>query len=348
MSATYLETNQNSNQPPSQFPSQTLSSSSPKTANTTNNSNVSNNNNTTGKKANRAVSEPLINVSNETLIQPSTASESESEATPVTPVAPVTPATSRGNQVVELVKANSNNIAKAQSQSQVENRPSSNRTLLAEQSRNDRDRSRNPNVSLPVDLLNKRSIRIFLELVKGCFGSRLPDEAILDAILRVAVIEDEKLASLFCADFAEPLYIPDEKESIEAILAKLASIKHPTSDEEETLALTPNTFNAVSGFSPNATNATNTNVFRANANTDKTTNTDNRERTYRVPISPLTLRVLINCQRSLTSYLYYRVDINALAAKILEKGNYNANQVITEIRNHFRSLQDQQIRVNHR
>ncbi len=287
MSVAYPQTSPDLNLNPNQFSSQALGDALGNTNNASNNASTN-----SGKKASRMASDPLLNATEEPSFQSPTISVS-----PVT--LPATP--SANNQIVEMTA-------------------SSNKSLLNEQVRNDRDRTRNPGVALPVELLNKKEIRVFLELVKGCFGSRLPDEAILDTILRVAVVDDEKLAGLFCADFAEPLYIPDENEGMEAILAKLANIKRPNNDEENAISL------------------------NANASTPRAnTSIENKERTYRVPISPLTLRILINCQRSLTSYLYYRVDINALAAKIIDIGNYNAKQVITEIRNHFRGLQEHNV-----
>ncbi|MFY9222046.1 MAG: hypothetical protein WAQ98_05235 [Blastocatellia bacterium] len=191
----------------------------------------------------------------------------------------------------------------------------------------DRNTQRVPTVTIKTETINNAQTRIFLEVVKGCFPTRLSDQAVIDGILAVADVDMEKLAQSFKSDFGDPIYIPEPGEDLNVSLAKLQALV-------QAKQATQNQANQV--------NQANNGQFTASNNTlpngNEAAQGQSQGRDLRVTLLSTTYRLLISYQRELRREMYQEVDINAVANKVLTIGNYDARAVVIAIRDYYQGV----------
>jgi hypothetical protein len=173
-----------------------------------------------------------------------------------------------------------------------------------------------PSVTIKAEIINKPQTRIFLEVIKGCFPTRLSDQAVIDGILAIADVDMEKLAQSFKSDFADPIYIPEANEDINVSLAKLQALTQAKQANNQ-------------------------------ANSQSTSNSDGSNgnqagqeqgRDLRVTLLTTTYRLLSGYQRELRQQIYQQIDINAIANKVLVIGNYDTRAVVIAIRDYYQGV----------
>lgn len=173
-----------------------------------------------------------------------------------------------------------------------------------------------PSVTIKAEIINNPQTRIFLEVVKGCFPTRLSDQAVIDGILAIADVDMEKLAQSFKSDFADPIYIPEANEDINVSLAKLQALIQ-------------------------AKQANNQANSQATSNSDGSNGNQagqEQGRDLRVTLLTTTYRLLSGYQRELRQQIYQQIDINAIANKILVIGNYDTRAVVIAIRDYYQGV----------
>jgi hypothetical protein len=173
-----------------------------------------------------------------------------------------------------------------------------------------------PSVTIKAEIINNPQTRIFLEVIKGCFPTRLSDQAVIDGILAIADVDMEKLAQSFKNDFADPIYIPEANEDINVSLAKLQALTQAKQANNQ-------------------------------ANSQSTSNSDGSNgnqagqeqgRDLRVTLLTTTYRLLSGYQRELRQQIYQQIDINAIANKVLVIGNYDTRAVVISIRDYYQGV----------
>ena len=173
-----------------------------------------------------------------------------------------------------------------------------------------------PSVTIKAEIINKPQTRIFLEVIKGCFPTRLSDQAVIDGILAIADVDMEKLAQSFKSDFADPIYIPEANEDINVSLAKLQALIQ-------------------------AKQANNQANSHATSNSDGSNGNQagqEQGRDLRVTLLTTTYRLLSGYQRELRQQIYQQIDINAIANKVLVIGNYDTRAVVIAIRDYYQGV----------
>ncbi|MFY9224261.1 MAG: hypothetical protein WAQ98_16435 [Blastocatellia bacterium] len=173
-----------------------------------------------------------------------------------------------------------------------------------------------PSVTIKAEIINNPQTRIFLEVIKGCFPTRLSDQSVIDGILAIADVDMEKLAQSFKSDFADPIYIPEANEDINVSLAKLQALIQAKQANSQ-------------------------------ANSQSTSNSDGSNgnqagqeqgRDLRVTLLTTTYRLLSGYQRELRQQIYQQIDINAIANKVLVIGNYDTRAVVIAIRDYYQGV----------
>ena len=173
-----------------------------------------------------------------------------------------------------------------------------------------------PSVTIKAEIINNPQTRIFLEVIKGCFPTRLSDQSVIDGILAIADVDMEKLAQSFKSDFADPIYIPEANEDINVSLAKLQALTQAKQANNQ-------------------------------ANSQSTSNSDGSNgnqagqeqgRDLRVTLLTTTYRLLSGYQRELRQQIYQQIDINAIANKVLVIGNYDTRAVVIAIRDYYQGV----------
>lgn len=188
-----------------------------------------------------------------------------------------------------------------------------------------------PTVTIKAETINNAQTRVFLEVVKGCFPTRLSDQAVIDGILAAADVDMDKLAQIFKSDFGDPIYIPEPGEDINVTLAKLQALQAKQSSQVNDSQATSNGNTLRSGNSNNANGNGNGNEFAQGP-------PQSQGRDLRVTLLSNTYRLLVSYQRELRREIYQEVDINALADKILSIGNYDTRAVVIAIRDYYQGI----------
>lgn len=298
------------------------------TTNTTNN--VANNPSSNGKRNNGNATRPYNNQSSNTSLGQNANASNASNASNTSNTSKV-----QANNEVEYVNIsqetnpvntiNNSNLADSAIDTRMNgNRSSYNRnydnTTNRDTTRNRQDFRQNnnyqrvPSVTIKSEIINNAQTRIFLEVVKGCFPTRLSDQAVIDGILAVADVDMEKLAQSFKSDFADPIYIPEANEDINVSLTKLQALIQAKQANSQSTSASDN----------------------ASSNGNQVSQEQGRD--LRVTLLTTTYRLLSGYQRELRQQIYQQIDINAIANKVLAIGNYDARGVVIAIRDYYQGI----------
>lgn len=303
-----------------------LSANAPATNNTTNN--VANNPGSNGKRNNNNGNRPHNN-------QPSNASNAANASNAQTSNEVEYVNISQETNPVNTI--NNSNLADSTKDTRMNgsrsnynrNYDSTNRDTTRNRQDFSRDRNaqRVPTVTIKTETINNAQTRIFLEVVKGCFPTRLSDQAVIDGILAVADVDMEKLAQSFKSDFGDPIYIPEPGEDLNVSLAKLQALVQAKQSSQNQVNQVNQANNGQSTYSNNTS-----------PNGNEAAQGQSQGRDLRVTLLSTTYRLLISYQRELRREMYQEVDINAVANKVLTIGNYDARAVVIAIRDYYQGV----------